>query len=155
MVCVVRVLGDPLYSSLRSVPAKINMETSSTAFWRTRTAFPPKCTWTGFRGDSAEPLVRPAPPCRLCPPSFSGTLPGGPWCWYVGAGASLVGLVCQVGLFCMCYAIRDLLRLCLHILRVFFLFRTCAPETINSPKQLLTVLKCHFRPSTLAAFYQK
>ena len=49
----------------------------------------------------------------------------------------------------------DLLRLCLRIRRVFFLFRTCAPVIINSLKQLLTVLKCHFRPSTLAAFYQK
>ena len=54
----------------------------------------------------------------------------------VGAGAWLVGLGCQVGLFCMCYAGRDLLRLRLRIRRVFFLFRTCAPENINLPKQL-------------------
>ena len=45
-------------------------------------------------------------------------------------------LVCQVGLFCMCYAGRDLLRLCLRILRVFFLFQTCAPKNINLRKQL-------------------
>ena len=31
---------------------------------------------------------------------------------------------------------RDLLRLCLRILRVFFLFWTCAPENINLQKQL-------------------
>ena len=50
--------------------------------------------------------------------------------------ASLVGLVWFVGLFCMCYAGNDLFRLCLRILRVFFLFRTCAPENINLRKQL-------------------
>ena len=46
------------------------------------------------------------------------------------------GLVWFVGLFSMCYTGRDLLRLYLHILRVFFLFRTCAPENINLRKQL-------------------
>ena len=40
------------------------------------------------------------------------------------------------GLFCMCYAGRDRLRLCLRIRRVFFLFRTCAPEIIDLRKQL-------------------
>ena len=65
MVCVVRVLGDPLYSSLRSVPAKINMETSSTAFRRTRTTFLPKCTYTGFRGGSAGPTLPPLPTVLL------------------------------------------------------------------------------------------
>ena len=29
--------------------------------------------------------------------------------WYVGAGVQLVGLVCQVGLFCMSDAGRDIL----------------------------------------------
>ena len=44
MVCVVRVVGGPFYSSLRSVPAKINMETFITAFRRIRMIFPSKCT---------------------------------------------------------------------------------------------------------------
>ena len=52
------------------------------------------------------------------------------------AGAWLVGLVWFVGLLCMRYAGRDRLRLCLRIRRVFFLFRTCAPENMNIRKQL-------------------
>jgi len=119
-------------------PPSSYTKTCQTAIRRIRGSFPPKCTRTGLSGGggggSAEPLVRPAPPCRLWPPSFSSTLSGGPLCWYVGAGASLVSLVCQVGLFCMCYAGRDLLRICLRILRFFFLFRTCAPENKKSSK---------------------
>ena len=44
MVCVVRVVGGPFYSSLRSVPAKINMEMLITSFRRIGVIFPPKCT---------------------------------------------------------------------------------------------------------------
>ena len=62
--------------------------------------------------------------------------PVGPDLCYVGAGVWLVGLLRFVGLFCMCYTGRDLLRLRLRILRVFFLFQTCAPENINLRKQL-------------------
>ena len=55
----------------------------------------------------------------------------GPDVKLVGAGAGLVSLVWFVGLLCICYTGRDRLRLCLRIHRVFFLFRTCAPENIN------------------------
>jgi len=59
VVSMVSGMRGPFYSSLRSVPAKINMETSSTAFRRTRTAFPPKGTWTGARVGSADPPLPP------------------------------------------------------------------------------------------------
>src|SRR6185437_6782319 len=57
VVCVVRVVGGPFYSSLRSVPAKINMVTFITAFRRIRVIFPPKCTWTGVCLGSAGPTL--------------------------------------------------------------------------------------------------
>jgi len=53
----------------------------------------------------------------------------GPFVNYVGARAWLIGLLCQVGLFWMCNAGRDLLRFLLRILRVFFLFRTVLLKT--------------------------
>ena len=40
----------------------------------------------------------------------------------------------------MCYAGRDLPRLCLRICHVFFLFRTCAPEIIDLRKQLWSLV---------------
>ena len=109
------------------------MKTLEPDLGRIRTDFPQKCTWTGARVGSAEPLVRPAPPCRLSPPPSSGSLPGGSWCQVVGAGAWMVSLVYHVGPFCLCYARRDLLRLLLRTLHVFMLFLTCVPAINNSP----------------------
>jgi len=106
----------PLYSLWRSVPAIFIHGNIPNHHQKDKISLPSK-----MHLDRCLSLVRPTPPCRLWPLSFSGTLLGGPWCWYVGAGASLVGLVWFVGLFCMCYAGRDLLRLCLRILRVFLL----------------------------------
>jgi len=137
VVCVVRVVGGPFYSSRGRFPPSLYMETCQTNFRRIRSAFPPKCTWTGACPGSTEPMGRPAPLCRLWPLSFSGTLPGESWCQMVGVRAWLVGLGCQVGLFCMCYAGCDLLRLHLCIIRVFFSFWTCAPENINLPKKTM------------------
>ena len=131
VVCVVSGMRGPLYSLWRSVPAIFIHGNIPNHHQKDKISLPSK-----MHLDRCLSLVRPTPPYRLWPPSFSGTLPSGPWCWYIGAGALLVGLVCQVGLYCMLYAGRDLLRLFLHILCVFFLFRTCAPENINLQKQL-------------------
>ena len=59
VVCVECVEEGPFYSSLRSVPAKINMETSSTAFRRIRSSFPPKLSLFGLQVGSADPPLPP------------------------------------------------------------------------------------------------
>ena len=109
MVCVVRVVGGPFYSSLRSVPAKINMEMFITAFRRIRVIFPPKCTWTGVSPGSDEPRVRPAPLWQLWPPPFSvhclvgpcvdTSVPGLRWSVWSGLWASFA-CVTQDAIFC-------------------------------------------------------
>ena len=70
--------------------------------------------------------VRPSLVHYLVGPNVRWTVPGLGWSVWSGLWAS----------FCMCYAGRDRLRLCLRIRRVFFLFRTCAPEIIDLRKQL-------------------
>ena len=52
-----RFVGGPIYSSLRSVSAKINMETFITTFRRIRVIFPPKYTWNGVFPGSAGPTL--------------------------------------------------------------------------------------------------
>ena len=93
VVCVVCGIRGPLYSLWRSVPAIFIYGNMLNCHQEDQNRLPTKMHLDGLQGGSAKPLVRPTPPCRLWPPSLSGTLPGGPWCWYVGTGASLVGLV--------------------------------------------------------------
>ena len=131
----------PYIAWIGRFPPKLYMETQRTAFRRISTAFPPKCTWTGFKG------VRPNPWFGRTPSSAGPTLLplATVLLWYTAWWALV--LVCRCrgfvgwfglssGFFCMCYAGRDLLRLCLRILHIFFLFQTCAPENINLRKLL-------------------
>ena len=74
--------------------------------------FLPKLRGSGARPGSAEPEVPPTPHCRLWPPSFAGSLVGGPSSVYVSAEASFVGLLCLVGPLCRCDAGLDILCTC-------------------------------------------
>ena len=60
----------------------------------------------------------------LVGPDVRWSVPGIGWSVWSGLWA----------LFCMCHARCDRLRLRLRIRHVFVLFRTCAPEIINSRK---------------------
>ena len=71
--------------------------------------FLPKLRGAGARLGSAEHGVRPTPHCNLWPPSFAGSLIGGPSSVYVGAGASFVSLLCLVGPLCKCDVGLDIL----------------------------------------------
>ena len=58
----------PYIAWIGRFPPKLYMETQRTAFRRISTAFPPKCTWTGFKG------VRPNPWFDRTPSSAGPTL---------------------------------------------------------------------------------
>jgi len=74
--------------------------------------FLPKLRGPGTCPGSAKLGVRPAPLCRLCPPSFAGWLVSGPSWLCVGAGASFVGLLYFVGPLWKCDARLDILCNC-------------------------------------------
>ena len=126
-VCVVSGMRGPFYSSLRLAPAKINMETSSTAFRRIRTAFPPKCIWTGARAGSADPPLAPLATAFLRVSAW----------WALMLVRRCQGPVGRFGMsgghLCLCYIGCDLLWFHLCILHVFILFPTCVPAIKNSP----------------------
>ena len=59
VVCLECVLRGPSFSAWGRFPPSPHMETLQTAFRRIRSIFPPKCTWTGLRGGSADPTLPP------------------------------------------------------------------------------------------------
>ena len=109
MVCVVSGMRGPFYSSLRSVPAKINMETSSTTFRRIRVIFLPKCTWTGGGPGLADHGVgrshlaasghRPSLVHCLVGPCVDTSVLGSSWSVWSGLWASFA-CVTQDAIFC-------------------------------------------------------
>ena len=129
-MCVVRVVGGPLYSALRSVPAKVIHGNAEKCLQEDQNRLLAKMHWIGAYPGSAGPTLAPLATAFLRVTAW----------WAHMLVRRCRGPVGRFGVmwasFCMCYAGRDLLRLCLCILRVFFLFRTCAPEDINLQKQL-------------------
>jgi hypothetical protein len=76
--CVVRVVGGPLYSLERSVPAISLYGNMSNRLSEGQINLPTKMHLDGTQGGSAEPGVRPAPLFGLWTLSFSRRLLGGP-----------------------------------------------------------------------------
>ena len=130
MVCVERVVGGPFYSLRGRFPPSLRMETWSTAFRRIRSSFPPKLSPFGCQVGSADPpgtiSHQPSLVHCLVGPDVRWSVPGLGWSVWSCLWASFAH-VTQDTIVC---------DFCLRICRVFVLFRTCAPEIINSRKQL-------------------
>ena len=92
--------------------------------------FPLKISWRSLQVGSAD---------HPWPPPATAFVWVAAW-WVLMSDGRCRGLVGRFGLsggpLLLVLRRRDILRLRLRILRVFFLFRICAPENINSPKQL-------------------
>ena len=132
MVCVERVVGSPFYSLRGRFPPSLNMETCLTDLRSIRTSFLPKPSLGGFQEGSADPpslganFHRPLLVHCSVGPDVRWSVPGLAWSVWSALWASFVH-VTQDTIVC---------DFCLRIHRVFVLFRTCAPEIINSRKQL-------------------
>ena len=149
VVCAVRVVGGPLYSPWGRFPPSLYMETFITAGGSDQASCQNAPRWEVGQVCPTHGVDRPHLTASGHRPSLVHC-PVGPLLWYVSAGGCLVGLLWHVGLFWICYAGRDLLWLRLRMLRVFFLFRTCAPENINSPKRYKYVSKRYGFPSLVS-----
>ena len=127
MVCVVRVVGGLFYSLRGRFLPSLYMETCQTDIGRIRSAFPPKFIVFGCQVGLADPSVPPLATALLWYTAWWALMSDGRCRGFVGRFGLSGGSILHV---------FDLLRLYLRILRVFFLFRTCAPENINLRKQL-------------------
>ena len=131
MVCVVRVVGGPFYCLRGRFPLSLNKETSSTAFRRIGSSFPPKLSLGGCQEGSADPPLgsnshQPSLVHCLVGPDVRWSVPGFGWSVWSGLWASFAH-VTQDTIVC---------EFCLRIHRVFVLFQSCAPEIKNLRKQL-------------------
>ena len=88
--CLERVCGGSFYSFKGRFPPSTNMGTLTTAFWRIRSAFPPKFSRRGLPVRSAEPPV---------PPLATALLWYTAW-WFLMLDDRSWGLVCRFGLVC-------------------------------------------------------
>jgi len=103
------------------MPIVLRVKTCITDVGRIRPDFLPKCTWTGIRVGSAAAFVWVADKWVLVLDKF---VPG--LCTLVCSDIWAFSWIGDAGC--------DLPWLLLRLLRVFFLFRTCAPENINLQK---------------------
>ena len=127
VVCVVRVVGGPLYSLDRSVPAKTTHGNTENRLQEDQHRLPTKVYLDGSQGRFGQPhLGAPGHRLPLCVclvgPHVGTSVSGSSWLVWSGLWASFACVT------------QD--AICLCILRVFFLFRTCALENINLRKQL-------------------
>ena len=96
----------------------------------------PRCTWTGFRLGSGDPVSRPTLGCHVLRRLSSETLPGGSPSGYMVI--SLGGLLVFVGLESVCFAlicrrcVFSLAHLC--FLPLYVRLQTWLPEINSSPK---------------------
>ena len=108
-MCVECVEGGPFYRPLRSVPAKFILGNIHNRLQEDQIRLPAKMHLDGSQGRFGQTMGSAGP--TLAPLATVFLRVSALWVlmWYVGAGVQLVGLVCQVGLFCMSDAGRDLL----------------------------------------------
>ena len=131
MVCVERVVGGPFYSLRGRFLPSLNMETCQTAIGRIRSSFPPKISGRGRQVWVGRPPLgtfshRPSLVHCSVGPDVRWSVPGLGWSVWSDLWASFAH-VTQNTIVC---------DFCLRIYRVFVLFWTCAPEIMNSRKQL-------------------